>query len=100
MFRRLEHASKSVLLEIAKEPDPARQQALWQQAQTGQLTVRKARTVKGNASPANPNAAKMSIDLPEAKILDSFSLRGSNAGTGVSGLGVGALHATQPGLIR
>ena len=67
-----EHASKSVLLEIAKESDPARQQALWQQAQTGQLTVRKARTVKGNACPANPNAAKTSIHLPEAKILIRF----------------------------
>jgi len=67
-----EQVSKSVLLEIAKESDLARQQTLWQQAQTGQLTVRQARTGKRSASPARQVGAKASIHLPDAKIAIRF----------------------------
>jgi len=67
-----ELASKSVLLEIAKESDPARQQALWKQAQTGELTVRKARSGKRSVSPARQTAAKATIELAEAKIAIRF----------------------------
>lgn len=44
--RTSEHASRSLLLEIAKQPEPEVQVALWQEAQTGQLTVKKARERK------------------------------------------------------
>jgi ParB family transcriptional regulator, chromosome partitioning protein len=67
-----EHANKSVLLEIAKEPDQARQLTLWQQAQTGELTVRKARAAKRSASPASQKAAKATIELAEAKVVVRF----------------------------
>jgi len=67
-----EHASKSVLLEIAKEPDRERQLTLWQQAQAGELTVRKARARKGSASPSGQRAAKATIELAEAKVTIRF----------------------------
>jgi hypothetical protein len=67
-----EHASKSVLLEIAKEPNRARQLELWQRAQTGELTARKAREAKGAGSPASQKAAKATIELAEAKIVIRF----------------------------
>lgn len=38
-----EHFSKSVLLEIAKQPTQERQEALWEQAKRGELTVKLAR---------------------------------------------------------
>lgn len=44
--RTSEHATKSILLEIAKEPDPERQIKLWHKAQAGDLTVKKAREDK------------------------------------------------------
>src|SRR5580658_8430020 len=67
-----EHANKSVLLEIAKEPDQARQLTLWQQAQTGELTVRKARARKRGESPATHKAAKATLELAEAKVMIRF----------------------------
>lgn len=65
-----EHATKSVLLEIAKEPDPQRQQALWQEAEAGQLTVRQAR--KNNASATKSRRASATIKLADAKIIIRF----------------------------
>lgn len=44
--RTSEHASRSLLLEIAKQPETEVQMALWKEAQTGQLTVKKARERK------------------------------------------------------
>jgi ParB family chromosome partitioning protein len=44
--RTSEHATKSLLLEIAKQPEVEDQIGLWQQAQRGQLTVKKARERK------------------------------------------------------
>lgn len=44
--RTSEHATKSILLEIAKEPDPDRQIKLWHKAESGDLTVKKAREHK------------------------------------------------------
>jgi hypothetical protein len=67
-----EHANKSVLLEIAKEPDQTRQQSLWQQAQTGELTVRKARAAQRSPSPTSQKTAKATIELAEAKVVVRF----------------------------
>jgi ParB family chromosome partitioning protein len=67
-----EHASKSLLLEIAKESDHVRQQTLWQLAQTGSMTVRKARAAKRSPSPASQRTTKATIELPEAKVFIRF----------------------------
>jgi ParB family chromosome partitioning protein len=44
--RASEQISKSVLLEIVKQPSPQKQTALWEQARGGELTVKKARQQK------------------------------------------------------
>ena len=62
--------NKSVLLEIAKESDPIRQDELWQQAQAGELTVRQARA--GKKLPAKAKGAKATIRLPEATVVIRF----------------------------
>ena len=49
-FRTSEKVSKSVLLEIAKQPTEEGQAALWEQAKRGDLTVKKAREQKINSS--------------------------------------------------
>ncbi len=67
-----EHATKSVLLEIAKQNDPAGQQSLWRQAQNGGLTVRQARTAKRTRSPQLRKKASMVIELPEATVAVKF----------------------------
>ena len=53
-FRTSEKVSKSVLLEIARQPTEAGQAALWEQAKRGELTVKKAREQKGGAKVASP----------------------------------------------
>lgn len=62
---------ESLLLEIAKHDNPERQWQLWEQAQTGQLTVRAA-NAKNRGRPTEPRGAKATIELPEAKILIRF----------------------------
>lgn len=68
-----EQANKSVLLEIAKEDDPARQSELWQQAKAGQLTARGARKQKSGISSSKSRKASCTIELPDAKIVIRFS---------------------------
>lgn len=46
--------SKSVLLEIAKQPTEAAQEQMWEEARKGNLTVKKARTVKNAVAPTLP----------------------------------------------
>jgi len=62
--------NKSVLLEIAKERDPTRQQVLWDQAKAGELTVRKARPPK----PATPKPVNRlsTIELDDVTIRVEF----------------------------
>jgi ParB family chromosome partitioning protein len=48
-FQTSEKISKSVLLEIAKQPSVAHQLALWEQAKKGELTVKLARAHKAHA---------------------------------------------------
>jgi hypothetical protein len=67
-----EHATKSVLLEIAKEPDAGRQEALWRQAQTGELTVQRARLAKQGGPRKKPKKARFMIELPEATVAVKF----------------------------
>jgi ParB family chromosome partitioning protein len=62
--------NKSVLLEIAKEPDPTRQQALWQKAKKGELTVRKARAASSTEPKQRQTMAV--ISLPEATVQVRF----------------------------
>ncbi len=75
--RTSEHATKSVLLEIAKEPDAARQQELWTQAQAGQLTVRKLKTEKRGKSPAVERPMVWKVTLDDATVVVRF--RGGKA---------------------
>ena len=58
-----EHASKSVLLEIAKEPDPARQRELWQRVQNGGASVAQLKAERRQAKPAaaKPNVWKLAL---------------------------------------
>lgn len=70
--RTSEHATKSVLLEIAKETDPLRQQNLWAQAQAGQLSVRQARQSKAKTTPAKTNPAMVTLPLADAKVVIRF----------------------------
>lgn len=69
-------ATKSVLLEIAKEPDPDRQQALWEQAKAGELTVRKARATP--PPPPEPTTKTIRIVLPDATVCVTFQSGDSN----------------------
>ena len=71
--RTSEHANKSVLLEITKEPDPVRQRQLWTQAQAGQLTVRQARTPKAERPPAKPRAGVVTLQVTEASVVIRFA---------------------------
>jgi len=66
-----EHASKSVLLEIAKEADPLKQRDLAAQAQAGHLTVREARASKPKDGPAKPGP--VTIKLPDATVVVRFT---------------------------
>ncbi|MGE3312841.1 MAG: ParB/RepB/Spo0J family partition protein [Limisphaerales bacterium] len=63
-------ATKSVLLEIAKEPDPERQRTLWNQAKAGELTVRKARATP--PPPPETTIRTIRIALPDATVCVTF----------------------------
>ena len=61
--------SKSVLLEIAKQTDPAEQKALWDRAQVGDLTVREARAAKTRSA---PKPGVFTLRLPDATVQVTF----------------------------
>ena len=67
-----EHVNKSVLLEIAKEPDASAQRALWEKAQAGQMTVRQARTQKQDQPGSATRVASCTISLADAKVVIRF----------------------------
>jgi ParB family chromosome partitioning protein len=73
-----EHATKSVLLEIAKAPDLRRQMALLDQAEAGTLTVRAARWEKaagpatGKQVPSKADTATITLSFPEATVVIRF----------------------------
>src|SRR5262249_1934300 len=70
-----EHASRSLLLEIAKEPEPEAQIALWKEAQGGQLTVKKARERK--LRDRKPAAPRCDIFLEQATVTIHFKTQGA-----------------------
>jgi len=67
-----EHATKSILLEIAKEPDPVRQAELWEMAGAGKLTVKGARQAKKNGAAKEPKQARVVIELADASVAVKF----------------------------
>jgi len=67
-----EQASKSLLLEIAKEPDSARQKALWERAQAGELTVRSARSAKHPPKPKGMAPATHTVLVDGATVVVRF----------------------------
>ncbi|MBN9693288.1 MAG: ParB/RepB/Spo0J family partition protein [Verrucomicrobia bacterium] len=67
-----EPVSKSVLLEIAKQTDPARQGELLEQAKAGQLTVREARAKKPRSSVSKVNS--VTIVLPDCSVVVRFAV--------------------------
>lgn len=67
-----EYATKSLLLEIAKEADPAQQQALWQKAHAGQLSVRQAKTAKPARQSARSPGRVCTLALADAKVIVRF----------------------------
>ncbi len=67
-----EHATKSLLLEIAKEPDPKQQRLLWDKAQAGQLTVRRAKAQKRAGPAVHPRNAQCTIPLAGATVVIRF----------------------------
>ncbi len=65
-----EYVSRSLLLEIAKEPEPENQIALWQEARNGELTVKKARERKLRAR--KPPLPRCDIFLEQATVTIQF----------------------------
>lgn len=65
--RTSEQASKSVLLEIAKEKNPKRQMRLWKKAKEGKLTVRVARTSKAS-DPKPAGKSRTIFQVPGGKV--------------------------------
>jgi ParB family transcriptional regulator, chromosome partitioning protein len=58
-YRTSDTVSKSLLLEIAKQPDVERQRTMWMDAKRGELTVKKARDQKAvNAAPSRSKVPK------------------------------------------
>jgi len=78
--RTSEQISKSLLLEIAKEPDAATQRALLEKAQTGQLTVRQARTQKQDRAVGAPQPTCRTIKLADATVIVRFTQGEATAG--------------------
>jgi ParB family chromosome partitioning protein len=71
-FQTSENISKSVLLEIAKQPSAEQQLALWQQAQRGHLTVKSARAQKVRASTQKVPPSSYRINTTHATVTVQF----------------------------
>jgi ParB family chromosome partitioning protein len=78
-FQTSENVSKSVLLEIAKQPTAEKQQAMWEQAKQGEMTVKKARAQKGRTRgeaapirPAQPMHYRYPIQTDDALVTLTF----------------------------
>jgi ParB family chromosome partitioning protein len=69
--RNVPNANKSVLLEIAKEPELDRQQAMWRQAEAGELTVRKARRAPTRRA-APPTTSSVTLFFEGARVSVEF----------------------------
>lgn len=79
-----EHVTKSILLEIAKEPDSQKQTRLWRKAAEGTLTVRNARTTKRKKTkkaktityqyPTEQGTVSLRFKKPEATLEEKIEL--------------------------
>ncbi len=63
-------ATRFVLLEIAKQPEPERQRTLWDQGKAGELTVRQARTTP--RLPPESTTRTICIALTDATVCVTF----------------------------
>ena len=68
-----EHATKSLLLEIAKETEPERQAKLWEEARDGSMSVRTARGARPTVSLSPPRKSTCTIEVPDARVIIRFS---------------------------
>jgi len=64
-----EALSKSVLIEIAKEPDPQAQRAMLEQAQAGQTSVRQLRQAKRGSRSNTDSPPAITIELEDATVV-------------------------------
>lgn len=74
--RTSEEVSKSVMLELAKTPEPEAQRELWQRAKEGKLTTRQARAAKQRVKGVKPHQATATFRLPDATVTVSFKQGG------------------------
>jgi ParB family transcriptional regulator, chromosome partitioning protein len=76
-YRTSDTVSKSLLLEIAKQPDAVRQSQMWEEAKRGELTVKKAREQKSAAKPSRRKTPAMKFRYPittdHAQIMVTFT---------------------------
>lgn len=71
-YRTSDNVSKSLLLEIVKQPTEEKQTDLWRQAKTGQLTVKKARDQKPKKKATKPQPAVHTIKTKGASVTVRF----------------------------
>ena len=70
--RTSEVATKSALLEMAKEADPTRQQALWQRVQAGQASVSDLRSERRRKSPSAKRPLMSKLTVGDATVIVRF----------------------------
>jgi ParB family chromosome partitioning protein len=70
--RTSEVATKSALLEIAREADPTRQQALWQRVQAGKASVSELRAERRSKSSASKRPTQWKLVIGDATIVVRF----------------------------
>jgi ParB/RepB/Spo0J family partition protein len=71
--RTSEHSNKSVLLEIAKEPDPAQQKVRWDEARARPTTVRQIRAARSAAKSNREDRSASRIELADATVTVGFN---------------------------
>ena len=70
--RTSEVATKSALLEMAKEADPTRQQALWTRVQAGQASVADLKAVRRRKSPSAGRSLMTKLVVGDATVIVRF----------------------------
>jgi ParB family chromosome partitioning protein len=96
--RTSEVATKSALLEMAKEADPMRQQALWQRVQAGQASVADLKAERRRKSPSAKRPTVWKAAVGDAIVVVRFR-RGEVTPERITAALQGALEATQAGLV-
>jgi ParB family chromosome partitioning protein len=96
--RTSEVATKSALLEMAKEADPTRQQALWQRVQAGQASVADLKAERRRKSPSAKRPTLWKAAVGDAIVVVRFR-RGEATPERITAALQGALQATQAALV-